>query len=814
MAFGCGILDYVSAMLQTYKRVFGFGASCMLFACTLTAFAQYPDTATGSSQVDCADPANASAPICSSALPISQMPVQAGADATPPHRPIGSEMDGRDEASTEPVAGLDDRSKAGNDTDRSTPNHSRQTISAVPNPAPRPTGFQRMVEGAVGAMLPLFGSNLFTGVPATFAPVEGGPVTADYVIGPGDEIALRVWGNVNFNRQVKVDRSGDIYIPQVGSVHVAGLHFSQLDNYLRSQINPIFRNFELSANMGRLRSIQIFVVGQARRPGSYTISSQSTLMNALFATGGPTPHGSMRRIQVVRSDKVITTFDLYDLLLKGHSSNNIPLLPGDVIYIPPVGSLVALAGSVNVPAIYELLGRETIADCVQLAGGESTMTAPGPAHLERTSAAGSRFSIDVPQNAAGLATLLRNGDIVRMPSIVLRFDKTVTLRGNVANPGRYAWRPGMRIQDLIPDKESLESRGYWQRRIALGLPAPEYTPLTKATDQTTEKTELIHTAPSIDWKYAVVERVNPKDLTTSLVSFDLGRAIAGTNSAQNLVLQPDDVVTIFSTSDIDVPQSQRVKYIHLQGEFVRAGVYSALPGETLRQVVARAGGFTPQAYLYASDFLRVSTQKEQQTRFEQYVDQLQRDIEASSSNAATFTINAQAAAALSASEKSQAEMIAKMRQMHPSGRVVLQFTADSAGINAVPNLPLEDGDRFVVPALPSTVNVLGAVYSQDSYQYLRGERVGDYLRQAGGATRNADKGREFVIRANGSILSKQYARGTLFTGGLNDRSIYPGDSVVVPTAVNKTSVLRGITDWSTVFSQFGLGIAALSLVGG
>ncbi len=798
-------------MSQVVKGIFKFGTGAVLLAFSLVACAQAAGSAAVSNPVDCTDLANAPAPACSGVPSLPQSPLQASPEKGVPYRSDAGDLYGRN-ATPADSAKLGAGMRTDRNPDYRTPDRPKEDAAAVSPPLP--TGFQRMVQGAVGSMIPIFGSNLFTDSPATFAPVERGPVTADYIIGPDDEIALRVWGNVTFSRQLTVDRTGDIYIPQVGSVHVAGLHFAQLDAYLRSQISPVFRNFELSANMGRLRSIQIFVVGQARHPGSYIVSSQSTLMNALFATGGPTPDGSMRRIEVMRADKVITTFDLYDLLLKGHSSSNVPLLPGDVIYIPPVGSLVALAGSVNVPAIYELLGNETIENCIRLAGGESTMAAPGPAQLERTNSAGTRFTVDVPRDAAGLAMRLRAGDILRIPSIALRFEKTVTLRGNVANPGRYSWHPGMRVQDLIPNKESLESRGYWQQRIALGLPAPEYTPLAKATDEKNEKAELIHTAPSIDWKYAVVERVNAQDLSTSLVSFDLGQAIATADSSQNINLQPDDVVTIFSTSDIDVPQSQRVKYIHLDGEFIRAGVYSAEPGETLRQLIARAGGLTPQAYLYASNFLRLSTQKQQQMRYDQYVDQLQRDIEASSSNAATSTANAQAAATLEAGQKNQMEMIEKMRQMHSSGRVVLDFKPESAGIESVPDLPLEDGDRFVIPALPSTVNILGAVYSQDSYQYLRGERVGDYLKQAGGATRNADKGREFVIRANGSILSKQYAHGTLFTAGLDGRAIYPGDSVVVPTAVNRTSVLRGITDWSTVFSQFGLGIAALNLVGG
>jgi polysaccharide biosynthesis/export protein len=797
---------------RTRRKAVAFGALwilCVLCACGFGQSMSAPDGA-----VDCSNLTNASLPACSPSAsapgsstvpgtPASPSVAQFGVPANNAQGPPNPEM---------PKAMRRDRLRQEQDDTRAQllANSSAAETSLPPAP---PTQFQRMVQGAVGELLPIFGSKLFSNVPATFAPVQRIPVTQDYVIGPGDEIALRVWGSVNFHSRLAVDRTGSVYVPQVGEIHVAGLRFSQLDGYLRDQLRPIFRNFDLSANMGKLRSIQIFAVGQARRPGSYTLSSLSTVMNAIFATGGPTPHGTMRRIQVVRGDQVVTTFDLYDLLLKGHAAQNVPLQSGDVIYIPSVGPLIAVAGSVNVPAIYELKGQETVGEAIQLAGGESTMAAPQPAQLEQTNAAGSRYTVDLSLDPMGLKTLLRSGDILRIPSIALRFDKTVTLRGNVANPGRYAWRPGMRIEDLIPDRHSLETRDYWQHRIALGLPAPEYTPLTKAQGESSQKNDLIHTAPDVDWQYAVVERIDAETLKSSLISFDLGQAIANKNSSQNIELRPDDVVTIFSTSNIQVPQNQRTKYVHLLGEFVHAGVYSVLPGETLRQLVERAGGFTPQAYVYASQFLRVSTQQQQQVRLDQYLDELQREVQDAASNKASSTVHPEAAAAISDSNQSQLQMIGLLRKTHPSGRIVLQFTPYSSGIRSVPELPLEDGDRFIVPSIPATVNVIGAVYNQDSYQYFRGERVGDYLKQAGGPSRDADRRHEFVIRANGSILSKQYAGGTIFSGGLNDKYIYPGDSVVVPTAINKTTFLRGLSDWSTVFSQFGLGIAALTILG-
>lgn len=783
-----------------------------------------------------------------------------------------------------------------------------------------PTEFQRVVAGAVGTSLPIFGADLFLDNGAEFAPIDRTPVTSDYVVGPGDQLLVRVWGQVSFNVHATVDRVGDIYIPQVGDVEVAGLHFEQLNGYLKNQLGHVFRNFDLSVNMGELRSIQIYVVGNARQPGSYTVSSMSTLVNALFFTGGPSEHGSMRRIELRRNGKVVTTFDLYDLLINGDKSHDAPLVQGDVIYIPPVGPEVAIAGGVHVPAIYELKGTETIEQAIAFAGGLASMASRQDAQLDRTNRQGARQTVQLSLDTAGMETPLRDGDILRIQVMVQRFERTVVLRGNVANPGRYRWAPGMRVSDLIPDQASLETRGYWQRRIALGLPAPEYAPLfspyvanlpsptsqsvaqnaegaqsyttgtsvagteneepsqlaassgaassagapSAATSNTPAggaatsgrnaagkqtvgqsgsssergnarntsvpelryyppgqrfsqgqfpiRNEILRTAPSIDWSYAVIERTNPHTMATSLIPFTLGKAVLDHDPSQDMELKPGDVVTIFSTADINVPQAQQVKYVSLQGEVVHAGIYSVGPGETLRDVVERAGGLTPNAYLYGSEFLRESTQRLQQERLNEYVNSLEHDIELAAGNAAGSVVNPTGAAALGTSMQSQRALIATLRKMRATGRIVLDLSPYSHSLNALPNLPLQDGDRFVIPTVPATVNVVGAVYDQNSFLYRRAKHLGDYLKIAGGSSRNADKRHEFVIRADGSVISKQTAGGTLFAGGFGGKYAYPGDTIVVPDNVSKTTLLRNLTDYSAVLANFGVGIAAINLL--
>ena len=211
------------------------------------------------------------------------------------------------------------------------------------------------------------------------------------------------------------------------------------------------------------------------------MSSLSTLVNAVFASGGPGPHGSLRHILLKRQGAVATDFDLYDLLLNGDNSKDVSLETGDVIYFRAVGPQVAIVGSVNVPAIYELRGRENIAEALSLAGGLSATAETSSLEIERTekkpNGGSVRVAVDVQMDQPSLGTVLRDADIVRVREEAPRFEKTVTLRGNVATPGRFAWREGMRVRDLIPTKESLLTPDYWLRREQLGLPVDDFQPM-------------------------------------------------------------------------------------------------------------------------------------------------------------------------------------------------------------------------------------------------------------------------------------------------------------------------------------------------
>jgi protein involved in polysaccharide export with SLBB domain len=716
-----------------------------------------------------------------------------------------------------------DAEKEPSDPRKGTVESSRRFLKFRGNetPATPPTEFQEFVASSVGRKLPIYGSNLFDREATTFAPVDRIQVTDEYRIGPGDEIQIRAWGQIELNAKLLVDRGGAVFLPKIGSVFVAGLQYQQLPDYFRTALGRVFRNFDLTVSLGQLRSVEVFVVGQARHPGSYTVSALCTLVNALFASGGPTGTGSLRHIQLKRNNGVVTEFDLYDLLLKGDKAKDARLLSGDVIYIPPASASIALAGSVNMPAIYELREKTTLSEAIEMAGGLATTADGQKAVVERIENHSIRRVEEFALDNQGLERTLKDGDVVRILALSPRFENAVTLRGNVAHPGRVEWHSGMRLRDVIPNQEFLLTRDYWRAANSVANPVERVTRDRHIEKQAAPRKEtagatpaelrnqITREAPEINWDYAVIQRLNRQDLTTRLVPFNLGKLVLGRDEQNNLELEPGDVITIFSQSDLAVPLAKQSKFVRLEGEFRTSGVYQVAPGETIRQLVQRVGGLTSNAYLYGSEFTRESVRTDQQKGLDQMIEKLEGDI----------TRNALAPSGISPEEtadnraklEAQKQLVEKLREVRATGRVVLDLKPDSERVSDLPEIALEDGDRFVVPFRPSTVEMLGAVYSKSSFLYRREQRVDDYVKRAGGPTRDADTGHMFVIRADGSVLSKRSVKG-LWNGGFASLRLMPGDAIVVPERLSHGSFIRGLRDWSQVFSQFALGAAAVRVI--
>ncbi len=712
------------------------------------------------------------------------------------------------------------------------------------------TEFEQLVADTVGRALPLFGQSLFVQPPSTFAPTDRVQVPDNYVIGPDDELQIRVWGQLNADLRVVVDRSGEIYIPRVGQIAVAGIHYSALGAHLKAEIQKLFRNFNLTVSLGRIRSVQIFVVGQARYPGTYTISSLSTLVNAVFASGGPTEQGSLRDIQVQRNGKTVTHLDFYDLLVKGDKSKDVQLQSGDVLYYPAVGPLAAIAGSVNAPAIYEVKQGSTLVELIEIAGGLSTVADTNKVAVERLDDRHLRSVLEFPLDAESRTLSLKDGDIVRVLSIIPRFENAVTLRGNVANPGRYPWKAGMRVRDLIPNAQALLTRSYWLSRagmtdgrsteypIRTKLPAnaktsnpdlapsadPEQAAYTnrfegKASSQPEGRvlnadalTGDIHRAsPEINWSYAIIQRVNPIDLSTKLVPFDLGKAVLGDDPTSNLELDAGDIVTIFSQADISVPQNLRARYVRLEGEVTRAGVYKIEEGELLSDLLKRAGGITPQAYIYGTQLTRESAREEQQKSIDELTRSLEVEIrQAAVSSAARST--SEDASSLAAQQASQQALIAQLKSTKATGRVVLTLPPDAKTVEAYPPIAMEDNDRVIIPHVPATVSVVGMVYNAGSFVYLPRRKVGSYLKMAGNGKTGADMHHAFLLHADGTVVPSTAVNG-LFSGDkFAELRPHPGDQIVVPNKIQTGSVLRGLRDWTQISSQLALTGAALAVI--
>jgi protein involved in polysaccharide export with SLBB domain len=760
-------------------------------------------------------------------------------------------------------------------------------------PADPMTDMQRLAQASTGEALPIFGRDLFQRAPSTFAPADQIPSMADYVVGPGDVILVRLWGPESFNGQLTVDSSGSIFVPQVGAIHVAGLRVDQLQSQVSSEIQHSFRNFSLSINLGHLRSIQVYVVGDARRPGAYTVSSLSTVLNVLFVSGGPSVQGSLRRIELRRQGKVVSELDLYDLILKGDRTHDVRLQPDDTIFIPSVGPQAALAGSVRHPAIYELRSDTTLGSLLELAGGFTPTGSTTSLSLERIEENRARTATTVDLDSADRALLLRDGDVLYVNHITSAYQQSVTIRGNLANPGRFPWHAGMRLSDIIPDRMSLLTNNYWQQRNRLGVPVPLFEPQHpvqrtpqqkensaasnalfngsnqpgssyanenadgndptgaselatgsdanyRRTDETLQESstgssdaKLSRTsladqqqsatsgnisslgqrntiripAPEIDWSYAVIERLDPNALKSSLVPFSLEKLLKDHDPAQNLELQPGDIITILSQADVHVPQDDQTKYVRLEGEFKGAGVYSVGPNETLDDLVRRAGGLTTKAYLYGSSFTRESARIQQQQRLDEYITsvsiKMQRDAAvraASSTSGADPNILTE-----------QRDAVDQLRKLRATGRVVLEFRPDSAGLDSIPHIPMEDGDVFRVPSRPLTVDVIGAVYGQNVFLYDPNRRVQDYLLLAGKPNRYADKKNAFIIRADGSVYSRERSQGA-WKNSFDIARINPGDTIVIPEQPIKPSFVRQFIDYSQIFSQFALSAAYISLI--
>ena len=457
-------------------------------------------------------------------------------------------------------------------------------LAAEPLLAPFDINVRILTTQATGvAALKPFGYELFESSQAGFEPPTTGPVPPDYVLGPGDTVRVQLFGNVNGIYEYDVTRDGTLNLPEIGPMTVAGLPFSEFRDDVNRRVKESLIGTQVSVTMGQLRTMRVFVLGDANRPGSYIVESLATISSALYRSGGISPVGTLRDIQLKRQGKIVARLDLYDLLLRGDTSGDIRLQPGDVIFVPPVGAQVSVSGAVKRPAIYETSKGASVADVINLAGGLRADAYPEGGRIERIEAGEQRVVLDVNlADKAGLGSAAYPGDVLTIPQVLPDLEDTVTLVGQVQRPGPYEWHSGMKLTDLLGSLADLQ--------------------------------------PGADSDYVLIRRENGDERRVSAISANLAAALAQPQSTDNLLLQPRDTVYVFSLAfgrqRVITPILDELKLqsrfgepygeVSVTGQVKAPGVYPLEPRMHVSDLVRAGGNLSEQAYALGAELVRYS----------------------------------------------------------------------------------------------------------------------------------------------------------------------------------------------------------------
>ena len=706
-----------------------------------------------------------------------------------------------------------------------------------------------------------------------FTPNQSALVGPDYILGPGDGLDIDVWGNIEGNYQVTLDRNGEITLPKVGVINLWGQTFAQAKGTIRKQISKYFSHFELNVTMGSLRSIHVFLVGEVQAPGTYQVSSVSTVLTALSAAGGPDKAGTLRNVELLRNGKLVTTIDFYDFFLRGDKSHDVRLQSGDTIFVPEAGPLVGVAGNVRRPAIYELKGDETVKDALALAGGIIPTAYLQKVQMQRVQAHQEQTVLDLnltPSEkgvSGGLAMKVQDRDLIKVLPIG-RTGKYVTLKGYVARPGDYQLTKGMRVTDLLPADNLLPEYFPGVAQIVRKRP-PEYNPeimtinLEKALQGDLSQNILLkeydevkifsrrqmEELPQVQVTGAVLspgafrlyDKMTVKDLiaaagnlkrsaylpeaeimrftpkgdktVTKRLVFNLKKALAGDPKA-NIVLQPEDHLFVRS-----IPDYAERETVTLKGEVLFPGTYAIAKGESLSSVLKRAGGFTSHAYLRGATFSREAVKATQQKRIDKLIQEQEQQMLQLSTQMAQGALSSADVQASQALLETRKQMLQKLRQLPVTGRMVIHLVSLHKFTGSPSDIQLVGGDTLTVPDNPRSVNVLGQVYNPTALTFRPGFSVAQYLDEVGGPTRDADTSEMFIVRADGTVYSRNQAGMGMkwdgqnhrwIIGGFNTAVLYPGDSILVPEKVETSAVLKNTKDISQIIYQMALGAAAVA----
>jgi polysaccharide biosynthesis/export protein len=661
--------------------------------------------------------------------------------------------------------------------------------------------FAQFVAQSIGKTLKVFGSDLMQ-ESKRLGDVDPVTVPATYRVGPGDELLIRAWGQIDINVQIQVDRSGQIFLPRVGQTMVAGLSVEELGVHLRKVVSRQYKDFELTATMGGLRNVQYYTSGFSAQPGMHIVSSAASVLHAALAAGGPGVNADPRRVVVRRLGAPPLGMDMYEMLVDGNRGGDPQIKPGDVIHFEPSRGLAAVAGQVNREAIFHVRNGDSVADLLRFAGGLTTTADEKHVRVERLDK-GRRVVEEIALNTEGLNRPVRAGDLLMVLPVSQRIDNAVTLRGNVAVPLRSPWREGMRVSDLIPNAENLV-------RPAALAQRNERSTLDRMTDDKRD-TDISRDYPEVNWDFATIERLDPVTHTVSVLSFNLGKVLFQKDAKEDLTLKAGDNVIVYASKDFEQPESKKLRLVRIEGEVARPGVYATEVGETLVSLIRRAGGTSEQAYYFGTRFTRQSAKKLEEQRLKQAADRIEQDYLRRLARRSQNVVQAEDAMNANAEFEAIKTLITKLRNYKAEGRVTLDLKGLGAKFDDLPALALEDGDSIVVPSKPATVTLTGAVVQEGSILWKQGSSLAHYVERAGGARNHADEDGMVVLRADGSVrAAKTGAWGGMSSIG-ND--INPGDTIFVPEDTERVSKTRTLRDWTSILYQFGIGATALKVLG-
>lgn len=752
-----------------------------------------------------------------------------------------------------------------------------------------------------------YGYDLFVGSPTTFAPVTEIPIPNNYTLGPGDVLRVQLWGKENQQLELPVSRDGTVSFPQSGPQAVAGLTFDQATQQIKKRVSEQYIGVQASVSLGELRSMRVFVLGEARNAGSYTVSSLSTITNALYVSGGIKRTGSLRKIQHKRDGKLVGELDLYDLLLAGDTSDDNRLQPGDVIFIPPVGDRVGIDGEVYRPALYELKNSTNLQELVNMAGGLTPQAYPQLVRIERNNDDFLRIVAEANLTTSkGKQATVKPGDRIEVASISDITGQYVEVKGAATRPGRYAWVPGMRVSSVIrsldndllkeadkryaaivrtdPDTDTVSVINL-RLREALDNPGGENDILLREKDQflifadegkvsakSRDQNEIegegsasnnglgtkLKEDEQLDYRKfsreallaPVLQRLKAqakpgspqqtiwvtgpvrypgeyplpasrqvadaiyvagglKDsaslYTAELARFGIDEEGTGKTKVQNLdlkaVMEGDVSVSLKSRDRLlikSIPEFAQAKTIELKGEVRYPGQYTVRNGETLREVVQRAGGLTDNAFPEGAIFTREKLRQLEAQRLREAEERLQGDLVGVQLEGDDF-------GGQNAERTQQVQdLLEEVQDSRPVGRMVIDLAAVVDSETYQP-IRLQDGDTLTVPTIPQAVSVFGEVQFPTSHLHTEGLTVDDYLERSGGPTRQADEERVYVVKADGSVMLPEKSR---WFGG-RSQQLARGDTIIVPIDVDRLNQLELWSNVSQIVYQMALGAAAV-----